>query len=73
MHFVRKDELFELDPLPAKRLRQLHRLPKLDVAVVVAVDEQHRAPPALHVGQRRGIQGQAQGVLLHRQVVGWQE
>ena len=47
---VRQDELFHLDlPLP-QRLDQVDRLDERHVAVVVAVDHQHRRPPAVDQG-----------------------
>ena len=43
--FVRNDELFEVHSLAAQRDYQFHRFGEVDVAVVVAVDQQNRRLP----------------------------
>jgi hypothetical protein len=42
MNFIRDDELFEGYVLRPEPLHQIHGLAEGDIAIVVAVDEQHQ-------------------------------
>ena len=52
VHLVGEDEQFVLDAQFTQFLHQFDGLVERDVPVVVAVDEQHRGPPAVHGGER---------------------
>src|SRR5690242_2111580 len=47
MNFVGENELLEMDPLLAQRPRKFYRLREIHIAVVVAVNQQHRRLPFL--------------------------
>src|SRR5215469_13647500 len=61
--FVGNDELFQIDVLAAKRGNQVDRHGEIDVAVIVAVDEQHRRAPGAYAGNWRPIVGSENGFL----------
>ena len=42
MHIIGKNQLFDLHALLAEARHEVHGLCEVDVAVVVAVDEEHR-------------------------------
>src|SRR5690348_8841836 len=67
MDFVRDDELFEGDMLGAQALHEIDCLAERHVAIVVAVDQQHRRFPGVHVGIRRRFPREFYGSVF----VGW--
>src|SRR5712691_8606798 len=48
MYLVRINQLLEVDTIRAQSSNEIHRLRKLDVAIVVAVNQQHRRFPFVH-------------------------
>ena len=47
VHFVRKDELLDLDITLPKPLGQVHAFAEGNITVVVAVDEEHGRAPGI--------------------------
>src|SRR5216683_3051722 len=70
MDLVRENELLEGYALAPQGLGELDRLAELHVAVVVAVDQQHRRAPILHIRDRRGFEGELRSVRLLRGIIG---
>src|SRR6266446_509851 len=58
MHVVGENELFDFHAVFAEARDQIHGLRKIYVAVVVAVDEEHRRLPSVHGGHGRRIVGE---------------
>src|ERR1044072_7485404 len=56
MHFVREDELLELDVLLAEPPREVNHLAEGDVAVVVALNQKDGRAPLLDGGDGRGFE-----------------
>ena len=58
MDFVGEDELFDVHAAGAKARHEVHGLRKNDVAIVVAVDEEHWRFPGVDGGDGRRVVGQ---------------
>src|SRR6266850_1054079 len=74
MHFVGEDELLDFHALLPEPGDQIHRLREINIAIVVAMNEEHGRLPGAHGGDRRGIMselGQLWGNVLAVPIVGW--
>ncbi len=42
VYLIRKDQFFKIDSVASQAADQIHRLGKFDVAIIVAVNQEHR-------------------------------
>ena len=57
VNFVRKNKLFDMYSAFTQSRNKVHRLRKINIAIIIPVDEQHRRLPALHRTNRRRFVG----------------
>lgn len=53
VHLIWKDQLLDFYALFSQIFRELYRLTERDVAIIIALNEQHRRPPRILVRHRR--------------------
>src|ERR1700761_5684482 len=66
MDFVRKNQLFKLHILFAQSLGQISGLLEWDVAIIVAMDQEHGRFPLIDGGNGRRIEGQLDSLFVIR-------